>query len=184
MILLHWADAWHNSEHSARLSTAPGEFSKYVFTPGLQPLFDNPVVVGVVVAFDVVGARRRRAGDTGSRRRPAGLVVETVSSRKLEPYLSVKLPFKAVSNAALSEAVSKVKATFVVGNVAAVVAAVVAALVVTCDVEVAAGAAVVAGEAGVAEVAASIVVVAVVVVCVAVLVKAIVVCVIFVVTPQ
>ena len=53
MTLLHWADAWHNSEHSARLSTAAGEFAKYVFMSGLQPLFDNPVV-DVVGAFVVV----------------------------------------------------------------------------------------------------------------------------------
>jgi len=59
-MLKHWVDASHNSEHSARLSTKPGEFSKRPAVAGLHVwpntvrVLDVAVVVVVVVAVVVV----------------------------------------------------------------------------------------------------------------------------------
>ena len=67
----------------------------------------------------------RRRLHIGVSRRRAGLVIETVSPRKFEPYSSLKLLLKPVCSVPLIAPDLRVNATFAVGTTAAVVAAVV-----------------------------------------------------------
>ena len=44
VMLKHWVDASHNSEHSARLSTKPGEFGKRPAVAGLHDWPDKEIM--------------------------------------------------------------------------------------------------------------------------------------------
>ena len=54
--LLHWAEFWHDWEHAARLSSVPGELSRYPLFDGLhaRPTNITALPLGAVVAGGVV----------------------------------------------------------------------------------------------------------------------------------